>query len=736
MPKFVNEFFQMREATIESLAERKPKFGYDGFGEIAFYRTYSRETINGGQENWHDVVTRVINGCFSIRKDWYKKNFIHWDESYWQLRAARMAHSLFGFKWMPAGRGLWAMGTNHVYENGSMALNNCAATILGGNDRFANDIHWLMDCLMLGAGVGFEPLRTGLRVYKPVGSYLHYVGDSREGWIHSVKLMIQAYTTLGAKLPIFDYSRVRKKGEKIKGFGGLASGPEPLAQLHREIKGLFETDGIDEVRLKTDIANLVGVCVVSGNVRRSAELAKGNIHDSIFLELKNWEKYPEREDHGGMSNNTVGLLEDIDFEALGEVATRVIIRGEPGVANLRNFPYGRIGKFKDVNRPDEATLLNPCGEIPLVDKELCNVAETCPTLCETTEEWYDACEDATLYTSTVSLLPTHREETNRVVTRNRRIGVGIIDWTGWVKAHGMHRVIRYMRAGYKRVCKANQTLNAEAGVPEAIRKTTVKPGGTTPKLPGLTPGIGYPTFDFTLRRIRIASNSPVCPILDAANIPSEPEFFDPIGTRVFEYPTIQGPADPAEKVSLWQQAMNLITVQSEWADNAVSNTLYFRPKWKLTYSRATFNASTEDEKVNQVINFRYEIEQKLQHSIAIDHIPFIGNGSAVEEQSWKLTQKINKWGEVEVNLYEFDPSHEEDIIEPVLSSTVPHIKSLSLLPHSAKGAYRQMPEEGLTEDEYMSRLSDIGERDWSTFVGSDGIDERFCSGPSCEVIRK
>lgn len=73
-------------------------------------------------------------------------------------------------------------------------------------------------------------------------------------------------------------------------------------------------------------------------------------------------------------------------------------------------------------------------------------------------------------------MPTHREETNRVIVKNRRIGVGIIDWTGWIKAEGLFKVTMYMRKGYQIVCESNRKWNNEAGVPEAIRKTTIKPG--------------------------------------------------------------------------------------------------------------------------------------------------------------------------------------------------------------------------------------------------------------------
>ncbi len=721
---YVSEFFSLNMDAASRLQHMKPNFGYNGYGEFVFFRTYSRiKNEAGDQENWADVVTRVINGTFSIRKDWYLKNFIHWNEDYWQAYAARMAVSLFNMYWFPGGRGLWAMGTPFVYERGSMALNNCGFTVLGGNETLANDFHWMMDALMLGVGVGFEAERTGLKRFKPIGTYIYEIPDTREGWADSIKLLVEAYTLPNRRKPIFKYDKLRPKGAPIKGFGGKASGPEPLIYLHKQIETIFEAEGVDEVRLKADIGNMIGVCVVAGNVRRSAELLKGSVHDGVFMSLKDYEAHPDRQEWGWMSNNSAALEYPDDFEQMGEVAKRVITRGEPGIMNLRNFPFGRIGKPIPVRR-DKARGLNPCGEIPLEDKELCNVAETCPTQCQSTASWYEACEFATMYCSSVSLLPTHREETNKIVARNRRIGVGIIDWTGWVYEHGLNKVTSYMRKGYDKVTIVNQEANAEAGVPEAIRKTTIKPGGTTTKLVGKTPGIGYPTFDYTNRRTTVDAGHPITKVLDRAGIPSQPANYDPTGTLLYEYPILQGPVPPAFEISLWEQAVNLATVQREWADNSVSNTLYFKPKWVLI-------AHVKDEtKFTETL-------KKLTNGAWAPDIDWesIGNSRTnTETGSVKVVFKENYWTKkLEMQVYSFDPNHEEDVIEKVLSAFAPLIKACSLLPHTPNGVYEQMPEEGISKDEYEARLAAIKPIDWSDFRGSDGQDEKFCSGPTCEI---
>lgn len=346
------------------------------------------------------------------------------------------------------------------------------------------------------------------------------------------------------------------------------------------------------------------------------------------------------------------------------------------------------------------------------------MSETLPTVCNNVDKWKKACEYATFYSSTVSLLPTHQTSTNKVVARNRRIGISIIDYSGWKLENGVHKVTKWMREGYKIIRKANAQFNDEAGIPHAIRVTTVKPGGTTPKLPGRTSGIGHPTFDFTLRRVRVAKNSPVHPLLVAAGVPMEEDIMDSY-TDVFEWPIFQGPARPAYMVSLWEQAANLVLVQREWADNAVSNTLYFKPMWALA------DCITDD--------FSRNLEMYL--GVVATHSAFNApNGEYIVPERYKIKIKRLDTGTItEVLVYEYDPNHEEDYIEPVLSSLAPVTKSLTLLPHSVKGAYLQMPEEGLNEEEYYQRLTSITPINWKLLSGSDGIDERYCTGPVCEL---
>lgn len=698
---YVRHRFVLRQASRRAIQETPYEFGFGEFGKYIYYSKYSRQRADCPQEAWPDTVIRVIEGVMSLRKDHYYRNRIEWDEAYWQQIAYEMGMSMLRMHWLPPGRGIYHMGMPFVYERGGMALYNCANTVLGRD--FANDAHWMMDVLMHGVGAGANPIKTGLKAYSPTGEVDYVVPDSREGWCESTRKKIVSYTRPDQSKIKMHYDLVRPAGSPIKGFGGTASGPEPLIRLHEAIDEFFgnfdstiKGEHYGEIMLKTDVANMLGVCVVSGNVRRSAEIIVAHLDE--VLHLKDYERFPHRASHGWMSNNTAGLRTDRDFNRLGEIANRVLVNGEPGVANLRNFVLGRIGK-SEYYVPDKAIGLNPCGEIPLEDKEVCNLAETCPTRCETEEDWFDACRFASLYCSTVSLLPTHRPETNAKIAKNRRIGVSIVGVCDWKTRDGITALTRSLRKGYRIVKQTNADANAEAGVPAAIRVTTVKPGGTVPKLVGAPGGVSPPTFPYTLRRCLESDHGPIGKYLIAAGIPNEPSKHYP-NSRVFEFLMEQTASPPAANVSLWEQAATITLLQREWADNAVSNTLYFRPAWPTV----------------QV--FKHAKKEELEEEYGITRY---GDASG-----YRVTEEHGS-----LHLRKYDPHHEENQVEQVLASLVPVTKSLALCPHTPAGVYEQTPETELSEAEFRTRQEAMPLVDWSKLSGSDGQDEKYCTADFC-----
>lgn len=571
---FVEERYVLGPEVVSGLKAQRPQFGFGQLGAAVYYRTYSRTMENGQQEQWADTVTRVVNGVMSIRKDWYTKHRLPWDQTFWDRVAVKMADAIYNFRFTPPGRGLWAMGTDYVYERGALALNNCQARNI---DILSRDASLIMDSLMCGVGVGYSCFGYQPRMMMPTGEPItHVIADSREGWVDSVRVLISSYET-GSNPVEFDYSEIRAAGLPIKGFGGTASGFAPLKQLHERLRDYLDAYAMERTsvtRLVCDVANAIGCCVVAGNVRRSALLYLGSPSDTEFLNLKNYELYPERMEIGWMSNNSIRCEDHNDFSQLGDIAERIRYNGEPGVLNLLNIQkYGRYGE----PMLDTARYTNPCAEATLEDAECCNLVEVFPTRCRTAEEFLEACELAAIYASTVSLLPTHQADTNEVIARNRRIGVSLSGVADWFDTVGATSIVTLMRKGYRTVEITNRLMAKQAGVPESIRKTVIKPSGTVSTLAGVSPGMHWPVYTRYIRRVRVGMDAPIVPVLQEAGIPHEPDEYS-ANTLVFEFP-VEAKAKRAQRdVSIWQKGAMLTLLQRHWADQMVSNTITFDPK--------------------------------------------------------------------------------------------------------------------------------------------------------------
>jgi len=360
--------FRLDPSFVQQWEDEDPPFGFNGLGELVYRRTYSRMKADGEhRERWFETVGRVVNGTFSMQKEWLLRQSLEWDEERAQGLAQEMYRRIFEMKFLPPGRGLWAMGTTLTEDRRLYAaLNNCGFV---STQDMANDpsapFAFLMDASMLGVGVGFDTLGAGrVTVWgpnrRPEARKTFVIPDSREGWVESVKYLIDAYF-LNLPLPAFDYSSIRPAGSPIKGFGGVSQGGEILEALHGDIQGVLDPIVGEPVSVTAivDMMNLIGKCVVAGNVRRTAEIAFGAPEDEEYVDLKNYEKNPHRAAYGWTSNNSVFASVGMDYE---NVCERVQRNGEPGFAWLENMrAYGRMGSPPDW-RDARAMGGNPCLE--------------------------------------------------------------------------------------------------------------------------------------------------------------------------------------------------------------------------------------------------------------------------------------------------------------------------------------------------------------------------------------
>jgi adenosylcobalamin-dependent ribonucleoside-triphosphate reductase len=468
-----------------------------------------------------------------------------------------MFRRMWEFKWLPPGRGLWMMGAPSVERLGGAALNNCGfVSTKGIREDFADPFCWLMDMLMLGVGIGFDTKGAGLvKIQKPAyiqGTFV--VDDSREGWVDLVRIYLDAHAGKGSIPTQIDYSKVRKAGEPIHGFGGVASGPEPLMELCASICEVFEPlqGSAITVSAIVDICNLIGRCVVAGNVRRSAEIAFGEPGDLEFLNLKNPQMFQEEMDHHRWaSNNSIFGVVGMDYSQVAELTAK---NGEPGYQWLDNArEFSRMGFPRDYSDMRVAGA-NPCVEQSLEPFELCCLVETFPGLHESFEDYKKTLKYAYLYAKTVTLIPTHDARTNTVMMRNRRIGCSMSGIVQAMQKFGRRAFLtEFCDAGYKYLKELDTTYADWLCVRPSIKITSVKPSGTVSLLPGVTPGIHFPHSQFYIRRVRVQDNSPLVKKLEAAGYPVEKDKYSP-NTVVVTFPVKERNYDRCKKdLTIWEQ---------------------------------------------------------------------------------------------------------------------------------------------------------------------------------------
>ena len=595
------ERFKLSDNFVSKYKRKKPPFGFNGLGELVYMRTYSRIKEDGKNERWWETVRRVVEGTYSMQKNHIDNYQLGWNAWQAQASAQEMYERMFTMKFLPPGRGLWAMGTPITEEKGLYAaLNNCAfVSTKTLKEDYSKPFCFLMDASMLGVGVGFDCKGAGEIIVKGLNKdkkeELFEIPDTREGWVESLKLLLESYFHGAAEVQ-FDYSKIRPEGEPIKGFGGVSSGHEPLEEIHEAIRGVLENNSGEPITTTTivDIMNLIGKCVVAGNVRRTAEIVFGNPDDEEYLNLKNYEVNPHREMYGWTSNNSVFAKLGMDYS---DICKRIVDNGEPGLAWLQNMrKFSRMQNGGD-DKDHRVMGGNPCLEQSLESYELCCLVETFPDNHDSYEDYARTLKYAYLYAKTVTLGKTHWSDTNRVMLRNRRIGCSVSGVAQFITNNGLDTLRNWLEDGYK-VIKSWDTMYSDwFAVPKSIKTTSVKPSGTVSLLAGATPGLHYPESRFYVRRIRVSKHSELIEPLKKAGYKVEPAFGSEDTTMVIEVPVDVGQGiRTAKELSIWEQFNLAAFMQRHWADNQVSCT-------------ATFDPETEANELPHVLNyFQYRLK--------------------------------------------------------------------------------------------------------------------------------
>lgn len=546
-------------------------------GYLTYKRTYSRPLIGtDATEEFPDTVERILTATDTQLKVGLT------DEEKDRLR-----YYFLSLKGSVAGRFWWQLGTPTVDRLGLASLQNCAFTVV---DSPIRPFTWCMDMLGLGSGVGYNIQKKHVDKLPVVRDWFKaptrvdnggadfIIPDSREGWVKFLaKTLKAAFLSDKTEKGTFTYSTqvIRGKGSPIKGFGGVASGPEDLCWGVGKISEILMARAGKKVRPIDclDIMNIIGHIIVAGNVRRSAQIAIGDPDDIEFLLAKRWDigNIPAWR---AMSNNSVACddMRDLHeyfwhgYEGKGEAY---------GLINLRLSR--KVGRLGDTEYDDPGVQgFNPCAEQSLEPYETCCLSEVFLPNIESKEEFLDLLTLLYRINKHSLTLPCHHPETEEVVFKNMRMGIGL---TGIMQAS--KEQLSWMTEGYLYLRDYDNRYSELHGFNPSIKLTTVKPSGTLSLLPGVTPGCHPGYAQYMLRRIRIAAEHPLVQVCREHGYPVEYQKnfdgFEDRNTLIVTFPfAYPENTKLAADMTAIEQLRWIKRLQEEWSDNSVSCTIYYK----------------------------------------------------------------------------------------------------------------------------------------------------------------
>ena len=554
---------------INSYSSKTPPWGFGGLGEVVYLRTYSRKnSIIGRNETWVETIKRVIDGAVEIGVEFTKEE------------AESLFDHMFNLRCSVSGRSLWQLGTPLVKTFSGTSLNNCFFT----NIEKIEDFELLFDYLMLGGGVGFSVERSKIHDLPKIKKVNYItaektndadfiVPDSRHGWRELLSKVLTSYFVTGKH---FTYSTllIREFGSPLKTFGGTASGSGALVDGVADICKVFDNRIGKKLRSidVLDICNIIGRIVVSGSSRRSAQIAIGDPDDMLFLKAKNW---GSGDVPAWRSNSNNSIYADSFEEILPEFWKGYDGTGEPyGLLNRKLArTHGRLGE-KSLDASIEG--FNPCAEIALADGESCNLATIFLPNIKSLEQFLEISKLLYMIQKQITRMSYPYEKTNYITHKNARLGQSI---TGVLQSS--KEQVGWLKEVYNRLKSFDKSYSEKRGWNQSIRLTTVQPSGTLSLLPGVTPGI-HPAFaQYYIRRVRFSS---VDPLVDSCRKRGYKVVWD-IGLDgredhtkyVVEFPckSPEG-AVLAANMTAVEQLEWVKKMQTDWADNAVSVTVYYR----------------------------------------------------------------------------------------------------------------------------------------------------------------
>ena len=523
---------------VKKLALDSKKYFRNPLGEFVYYRTYSRWIdAEGRRETWIETVDRYI----SFMKENLGKKLK--ESEYAEVREGILKHEA-----MPSMRLLQFAGS------AARATNVCAYNCSFIAPENFRDIAEIMYVSMCGTGAGWAVESQNVQKFPQIklqtGKKLatHVIADSKEGWCDAFVLGANAWVS-GTDVD-FDFSQLRPAGARLKVMGGKSSGPEPLRRLLAFAREkIMKKQGKRLSNLDVhDIICMIGDCVVSGGVRRSAMISLSDLDDNEIRDSKKGQFYLNEPQRSLANNSAVYTQKPSNSDFLNEwVALMNSGSGERGIFNrgslAKTLPERRLKVLKDYFDASGTNLIgsigtNPCGEIILQSKQFCNLSEVVARKEDDEKTLMRKVRLATIlgtYQSSLTNFPYLSKEWKDHCQTECLLGVSI---TGQWDCPTV-RDPKMLQKMKQEAIKVNQMYAKRLGVNASTCITCVKPSGTLSQTVDCSSGMHPRHAPFYVRRIRISATDALFKMLKDQGVPYHPEVGQPMEsatTYVLEFP--------------------------------------------------------------------------------------------------------------------------------------------------------------------------------------------------------
>jgi ribonucleoside-diphosphate reductase alpha chain len=487
---------------------------------------------------------------------------------------------LMDMRAMPSMRALMTAGP--ALERSNVAGFNCAALACNYKECFNEALY----VLMCGCGLGFSCEVHEVAKLPVVAAFndqltpprLFTVQDSKEGWADALKHAVDmGYAGKPAR---FSLRKIRPAGARLNTFGGRASGPAPLQQLLTYAANLFKNAGGRQLTTLEvhDFMCQIGSVVVVGGVRRAAEISQGSLEDLDHRSAKAgdwWTDHPERR----LSNNSAVYESKPTWEAFKEEWNILASNGsgERGIVNREALrkQASKYGKRSEAH----SYLVNPCGEIILRPRQFCNLTEVVVRPDDELACLKDKVAAATMMGTMQAALtnyPYLSAEWRKNAEDEYLLGVsltGIMDHP--VLSEVSTNSAAWLECLHEVAVSTNKAVADVLGIKPAAAITTVKPSGTVSQLVNSSSGIHVRYFKKGLRTVRLDVKDPVCQLLAAQGVYTEPCAMNPESTTVAYFP-LESPVEAKTRTdtTLLQQLEIWLHYKRYWCDHTPSCSVY------------------------------------------------------------------------------------------------------------------------------------------------------------------